>query len=97
MRCSDDENIQPPADENAKLRASGIPVDANRWLEDHAKRVHATYANYFAALTDGDGGMRPGLASDGVHPTKEGYAIMRPVAEVAMRMAATGRARSSRL
>jgi lysophospholipase L1-like esterase len=65
------------------------PIAAlNAWLEGHAKRVHATYANYFASLTDGDGGMRPGLAYDGVHPTAEGYAIMRPVAEAAMRTAA---------
>jgi lysophospholipase L1-like esterase len=28
--------------------------------------------------------MKPGLSSDGVHPTKEGYAIMRPLAEAAI-------------
>jgi lysophospholipase L1-like esterase len=31
-----------------------------------------------------DGAMKPGLSSDGVHPTKEGYAIMRPLAEAAI-------------
>jgi GDSL-like Lipase/Acylhydrolase family len=72
------------------------PIAAlNGWLEGHAKRVHATYANYFSALTDGDGGMRPGVAYDGVHPTQGGYAIMRPVAEVAMRMAAMPASRAN--
>jgi hypothetical protein len=36
-------------------------------------------ADYTAVLDDGAGGMRPGLAYDGVHPTREGYAIMEPV------------------
>ncbi|MGA2190066.1 MAG: GDSL-type esterase/lipase family protein [Steroidobacteraceae bacterium] len=65
------------------------PIAAlNEWLQDHARRVHATYANYFAVLADGEGGMRRGLASDGVHPTEEGYALMRPVAEAALKQAA---------
>jgi len=28
--------------------------------------------------------MKPGLSSDGVHPTKAGYAMMRPLAEAAI-------------
>jgi lysophospholipase L1-like esterase len=62
------------------------PIAAlNEWLEGHARRVHAVYANYFSALTNGEGGMRPGLAYDGVHPTAAGYATMRPIAEAALR------------
>jgi hypothetical protein len=61
------------------------PIAAlNAWLKDHARRVHATYADYFAVMSDGNGGMRDGLSSDHVHPTEAGYAIMRPVAEAAL-------------
>jgi lysophospholipase L1-like esterase len=37
-----------------------------------------------AALATPEGGMKPGLASDGVHPTEEGYAVMGPLAERAI-------------
>jgi lysophospholipase L1-like esterase len=36
-------------------------------------------------MSNGKGGMKPGLASDEVHPTAEGYAVMRPIAEAAIR------------
>jgi len=56
----------------------------NRWLQAYAKAHGYTYVDYHAALTTPEGGMKPGLASDGVHPTPAGYAIMRPLALVAI-------------
>jgi lysophospholipase L1-like esterase len=68
------------------------PIAAlNAWLKDHAKRVHATYADYFAVMTDGKGGMRDGLSTDHVHPTEAGYAAMRPLAEAALLRASNAR------
>jgi lysophospholipase L1-like esterase len=61
------------------------PIAAmNAWLREHATRAHATYADYFAVMSDGKGGMRDGLSSDHVHPTEAGYAAMGPVAEAAL-------------
>ncbi len=61
------------------------PIAAlNVWLKDHAQRVRATYADYFAVMADGKGGMLDGLSNDHVHPTEAGYAAMRPVAEAAL-------------
>ena len=37
-----------------------------------------------SALADDAGGMKPGMSSDGVHPTEAGYAIMAPLAEKAI-------------
>jgi lysophospholipase L1-like esterase len=56
----------------------------------------ATYADYVAVLSDGQGAMREGLSFDHVHPTEAGYAAMRPVAEAGAaarvgRRALTGR------
>ena len=40
--------------------------------------------DYYSAMNDGAGGMKPGLSSDGVHPTAAGYAVMAPLAEAAI-------------
>ena len=67
------------------------PIAAmNAWLADFARRSRAVYADYFAVLTDGRGDIRPELASDHVHPTAAGYAVMRPVAEAAISRALRG-------
>jgi lysophospholipase L1-like esterase len=52
----------------------------NAWLKDYAAERGAVLADYTRVLDDGAGGMKPGLAYDGVHPTLEGYAVMEPVA-----------------
>lgn len=56
----------------------------NTWVRDYARRNGFTYVDYHAAMALPDGGMRPGLASDGVHPTPQGYATMRPLAIAAI-------------
>ncbi|USI72758.1 SGNH/GDSL hydrolase family protein [Sphingomonas morindae] len=56
----------------------------NRWLRGYAKANRFTYVDYYAALATADGAMRPGLASDGVHPTAAGYAVMAPLARAAI-------------
>ena len=56
----------------------------NAWLKRYASERDCIYADYDAALNDGAGGMKKGFASDGVHPTAEGYAAMNPVAEKAI-------------
>ena len=64
------------------------PIAAvNAWLKVHAQRVRALYVDYFAALSDGDGVMRPGLSPDQVHPKAAGYAAMRLVAEATLHQA----------
>jgi lysophospholipase L1-like esterase len=56
------------------------PIAAlNRWLRDYAAQVGATYVDYWPVLDDGTGAMKPGLASDGVHPTEAGYTAMETV------------------
>lgn len=55
--------------------------EINAWLQDFCRRDGDTYLDYYSALTDEQGGMKPGLSKDGVHPTPAGYAIMAPLAE----------------
>lgn len=54
--------------------------ELNKMLQQYAKKNHFVYVDYFSALTDGNNGMRKGLAKDGVHPTLEGYKIMESIA-----------------
>jgi len=58
--------------------------DLNAWLKDFAQHDGDVYLDYYSALADDEGGMKPGLSKDGVHPTAKGYAIMAPLAEKAI-------------
>ena len=63
----------------------------NAWLRTWAAERGATLADYTSVLDDGRGGMKLGLAYDGVHPTREGYAAMEPVTLDAVARALAGR------
>jgi lysophospholipase L1-like esterase len=67
-----------PADSIASL---------NSWLQSYAATNHLAYANYYQAMKDGYGALRPALSDDGVHPNAAGYALMRPIAERATTLA----------
>ena len=56
----------------------------NAWLKGYAAREGFTWVDYHPVLATPDGAMRPGLASDGVHPTAAGYAAMEPMALAAI-------------
>ncbi len=59
-------------------------VAFNAWLRGYATKNGFTYVDYHAALAGPDGGMKPGYATDGVHPTPQGYAVMKPLALAAI-------------
>lgn len=69
-------------------RPGSHPADAvralNAALRDYARQQGLVYLDYHAAMANADGGLDPNLASDGVHPTDAGYAIMAPLAEQAI-------------
>jgi lysophospholipase L1-like esterase len=66
------ETKKPIAELNARLKAS-------------ATTTGATWVDYRPVLDDGTGAMKPGLASDGVHPTEAGYDAMATVVEPVLR------------
>ena len=63
---------QEPA---AKIR------DLNTWIAEYCKQKKAAYLDYYSAMVDENGAMKPGISKDGVHPNAAGYAIMEPLAE----------------
>ena len=71
----------PPASKywwrpEAQPKAEAVAM--NDWLRAYAKTIGAQFADYTAAFV---------IAKDEVHPSKEGYALMRPIAEGAIRKA----------
>lgn len=58
------------------------PIAAmNRWISQFARESGTILVDYWPVLDDGHGAMKPGLASDGVHPTEAGYDAMALVIE----------------
>jgi lysophospholipase L1-like esterase len=59
-------------------------VSLNRWMKCYAEQAGVVYLDYYSKMVDARGGLAPDMASDGVHPTEKGYAIMAPLAEAAI-------------
>jgi lysophospholipase L1-like esterase len=59
----------------------------NAKLEAWAGTEGLVWVDYYTPLADANGGMKPGLSMDGVHPTVAGYAIMAPLAEAGIQKA----------
>ena len=54
----------------------------NAWIKEYARTEHLVYVDYYSAMVDDQGGIRPDLSMDkAVHPNDAGYAIMQPLAE----------------
>ncbi len=53
-------------------------------LKQYASKNAVIYLDYFTAMADDKNGLPKALAEDGVHPTKEGYMIMKELTEKAI-------------
>ena len=57
----------------------------NKWLEEFAAEQKLVFLNYYPAMANAGGAMRPELAEDVfVHPNDAGYAVMEPLARSAV-------------
>jgi len=66
--------------------AEKIPV-LNKWIEAMCAKKRFVFLNYYPALVASNGGMKPELSGDGVHPNAAGYALMSPLASAALNKA----------
>jgi lysophospholipase L1-like esterase len=62
-------------------------LELNAWIKKYAASVGAVYADYSSAVVDGNGMLKEGFSGDGLHPNKQGYALMAPVAQAAIEKA----------
>jgi lysophospholipase L1-like esterase len=81
-------SVTPIADYGrAKMSEGRPPADilkVNAWMKAYAAKVGAFYADYFTALVDDKGFLKPGISADGLHPNEQGYNLMVPVVQVAI-------------
>ena len=66
------------------LEPAGKIRTLNAWLQGYCVNHSVTYLDYYTAMADEAGGMKPGISFDGVHPNGQGYAIMEPLAQAAI-------------
>ena len=76
-------SIPPTAHFSWQPNVNPVPwvAELNDWLRDYAKRNDIQYVDYFSALVGPSGELRPALGNDGVHPNRDGFAIMRRIVE----------------
>lgn len=84
-------SVLPVSDYTARKQIDKRPpadiLKLNEWLRGYAAKVNAIYADYFQAVVDDKGLLRDGISGDGLHPNAQGYELMAPVAEAAIRSA----------
>jgi lysophospholipase L1-like esterase len=76
-------SIPPAAAFNWQPTLAPAPriVALNDWMRAYARRLGIGFIDYHRALTTTEGGLDPALGNDGVHPNRDGYAVMRRLVE----------------
>jgi lysophospholipase L1-like esterase len=81
-------SVTPIADYGrAKMSEGRPPADIlkiNAWMKAYAARAGAIYCDYFSALADENGALKPNISMDGLHPNDAGYKLMAPVVQAAI-------------
>ena len=81
-------SVTPIADYGRQKMSEGRPpadiLKLNVWMKEYALKAGAFYVDYFSALVDDKGMMKPGISMDGLHPNDEGYKLMVPVVQAAI-------------
>lgn len=54
------------------------------WVRRYAAAQGLVLADYYPALATPDGALKSELSPDGVHPNKDGYALMKPITQAAI-------------
>ena len=70
------------------IRTTQRPPDQiialNNWIKKYCVENKLTYLDYCSAMKDAKGFLKDELSDDGLHPNKDGYAVMSPLAEAAI-------------
>lgn len=59
----------------------------NEWIKKYCADYGHVYLDYFSAMVDDQGFLKPDLTFDGLHPNANGYLVMAPLAEKAIQEA----------
>jgi lysophospholipase L1-like esterase len=56
-------------------------VALNDWIKSYSAKNNFVYVDYYSAMVDSTGMLKPELTYDCLHPNDAGYAVMQPLAE----------------
>ena len=62
-------------------------VDLNEWMRRFARERNLFYVDYHEPLADERDAMKQTFSNDGVHPNRDGYSVMEPLARHAIEQA----------
>jgi lysophospholipase L1-like esterase len=68
-----------------KLTPADKVIELNAELQAVAKQENVLYLDLYSAVVDDQKGMKAIYANDGVHPTVEGYKVLEPLVEQAIK------------
>lgn len=60
-----------------EVKPAGSIISLNQWIKAYAKRQRLAYVDYYASMVNDHKGLKKEYSSDGVHPNKNGYTIMK--------------------
>ena len=59
-------------------------VELNTWIRNYCRQNGIVYLDYYSAMVNRHGLMKPALTRDGLHPSAAGFAVMAPLAQAAI-------------
>lgn len=62
-------------------------VELNEWMRRYAREKNLFYVDYHEPLADERDAMKQTFSNDGVHPNRDGYSVMEPLARHAIKEA----------
>lgn len=69
------------------LEPAGKIIALNKMVKNYAASKGHIYLDYFSAMVDNRNGLPKKYAEDEVHPTVDGYKVMEPLVETAIKQA----------
>src|SRR3954454_951115 len=81
----------PNAAPQTTLRPLARVRAINDWMRQYAAAHKHVYVDYFSAMVDDKGLLKPELSGDDLHPNAAGYAVMAPLAAAAIEKALAGK------
>lgn len=71
-------------------------VEVNEWLRRFARERNLIYVDYHEPLADERDAMKQTFSNDGVHPNRDGYSVMEPLARHAIEQALAASAEAAK-
>ena len=67
------------------LKPAEKVIKLNVLLQSYSKKHKLAYVDYYSAMVNDSHGLKKELCEDGIHPNKNGYLIMEPILEKAIK------------